>query len=60
LWLNQIGRVTLRTSQPLPVDEYSRSRRTGCFLLIDPLDGATLAAGLIGAPLAVLERGRLS
>ena len=60
LWLNQIGRVTLRTSQPLPVDEYSRSRRTGCFLLIDPADGATLAAGLIGAPLAVLERGRLS
>ncbi|MEZ0112250.1 sulfate adenylyltransferase subunit 1 [Catenulispora sp. EB89] len=58
LRLNQIGRLTLRTSEPLPVDDYTTSRRTGSFLLIDPADGATLAAGLIGAPLAVLERGR--
>ncbi|WP_194916290.1 sulfate adenylyltransferase subunit 1 [Catenulispora rubra] len=58
LRLNHIGRLTLRTSEPLPVDDYTTSRRTGSFLLIDPSDGGTLAAGLIGAPLAVLERGR--
>ncbi len=46
--LNEIGRVTLRTSEPLPVDDYASSRRTGSFLVIDPSDGTTLAAGLIG------------
>jgi sulfate adenylyltransferase subunit 1 len=58
LRLNHIGRIRLRTSQPLPIDDYISSRRTGSFLLIDPMDGATLAAGLVGAPLAVLEKGR--
>jgi sulfate adenylyltransferase subunit 1 len=55
LALNEIGRVGLRTSEPLPADDYTTSRRTGSFLVIDPVDGATLAAGLVGAPLPVLE-----
>ena len=54
LELNEIGRVQLRTAEPLPVDEYAASRRTGSFLVIDPSDGTTLAAGLIGLPLAPL------
>ncbi len=54
LQLNEIGRVQLRTAEPLPVDEYAASRRTGSFLVIDPADGTTLAAGLIGVPLAPL------
>ncbi|MGW0890331.1 sulfate adenylyltransferase subunit 1 [Saccharopolyspora sp. NPDC002578] len=54
LQLNEIGRVQLRTAEPLPVDEYAESRRTGSFLVIDPADGTTLAAGLIGLPLAPL------
>ena len=54
LALNEIGRVQLRTAEPLPVDEYAASRRTGSFLVIDPADGTTLAAGLIGLPLAPL------
>ena len=54
LQLNQIGRVLLRTAEPLPVDDYRTSRRTGAFLVIDPADGTTLAAGLVGAPLPVL------
>jgi sulfate adenylyltransferase subunit 1 len=37
------------------VDDYRASRRTGAFLVIDPADGTTLAAGLVGAPLPVLE-----
>jgi sulfate adenylyltransferase subunit 1 len=55
LVLNEIGRVGLRTSEPLPADDYTASRRTGSFLVIDPVDGGTLAAGLVGAPLPVLE-----
>ncbi len=56
LRLNEIGRVWLRTSEPIPADDYTTSRRTGSFLVIDPADGATLAAGLIGAPLPELDR----
>jgi len=50
LQLNEIGRVLLRTAEPLPVDDYSENRRTGAFLVIDPSDGITLAAGLLGTP----------
>ncbi|MFC7916703.1 hypothetical protein ACFUYG_22405, partial [Streptomyces sp. NPDC057386] len=46
---NDIGRVTIRTAEPLPVDSYADSRRTGSFLLIDPADGTTLTAGMVGA-----------
>ena len=35
LALNEIGRVTLRTTQPLFFDEYRRNRDTGSFILID-------------------------
>ncbi|MBA0052082.1 sulfate adenylyltransferase [Streptomyces sp. AJS327] len=45
---NDIGRVVLRTAEPLPVDPYAVSRRTGSFLLIDPADGTTLTAGMAG------------
>ena len=51
LRLNEIGQVLLRVAQPLPVDAYRANRRTGSFLVIDPADGTTLAAGLVGAPL---------
>ncbi len=54
LQLNEIGMVRLRTSEQLPVDDYADSRRTGSFLVIDPSDGTTLAAGLVGLPLAPL------
>ncbi len=53
LAINDIGRVTLRTADPLPVDDYAAIRATGSFLLIDPPTGNTLAAGLIGAPLTL-------
>ncbi|NSC24495.1 sulfate adenylyltransferase [Streptomyces albus subsp. chlorinus] len=49
---NDIGRVTLRTAEPLPLDPYHRSRRTGSFLLIDPADGTTLTAGMAGEAFA--------
>jgi sulfate adenylyltransferase subunit 1 len=46
LLANDIGRVRVRTAEPLALDSYTRSRRTGSFLLIDPADGTTLAAGM--------------
>ncbi|MFJ3928528.1 hypothetical protein ACIPXB_36720, partial [Streptomyces sp. NPDC090022] len=36
----------VRTAEPLALDAYADSRRTGSFLLIDPADGTTLAAGM--------------
>ncbi|MFE5857627.1 sulfate adenylyltransferase subunit 1 [Streptomyces sp. NPDC056500] len=45
---NDIGLVTVRTAEPLALDSYADSRRTGSFLLIDPADGTTLAAGMAG------------
>ncbi|GHJ41044.1 sulfate adenylyltransferase subunit 1 [Streptomyces sp. TS71-3] len=45
---NDIGRVKVRTAEPLAMDAYEDSRRTGSFLLIDPADGTTLAAGMAG------------
>jgi len=47
LSLNEIGRMTLRTTQPLFVDEYRRNRWTGSFVLIDEFTFATVAAGMI-------------
>lgn len=45
---NDIGRVTIRTAEPLALDPYAESRRTGSFLLVDPADGTTLSAGMAG------------
>ncbi|AYD89515.1 sulfate adenylyltransferase [Actinomyces lilanjuaniae] len=50
LVLNDIGRVRLRLASPVPVEDYSVSRRDGAFLLIDPQDGVTLAAGMARLP----------
>ena len=45
--LNEIGRVRLRTSAPLLVDEYRRNRSTGNFILIDEATNDTVAGGMI-------------
>jgi bifunctional enzyme CysN/CysC len=47
LKLNEIGRVRLRVTQPLFVDDYSRNRLTGGFILIDEATNATVGAGMI-------------
>jgi sulfate adenylyltransferase subunit 1 len=52
LQVNDIAHVALRTADALPVDDYAEIRATGSFLLIDPPTGNTLAAGLVGNPLA--------
>ncbi|MCW2699811.1 MAG: cysN, partial [Blastococcus sp.] len=50
LGLNDIGRVQLRTTQPLFVDDYSRNRVTGRFILIDEATNATVGAGMLTTP----------
>jgi len=47
LGLNQIGRVHLRTSDRLLVDEYRHNRTTGSFILIDEATNFTVGVGLI-------------
>jgi bifunctional enzyme CysN/CysC len=47
LGLNEIGRVTLRTTVPLFFDDYRRNRATGSFILVDEATNDTLAAGMI-------------
>jgi bifunctional enzyme CysN/CysC len=47
LALNEIGRVTLRTTAPLFHDPYRRNRVTGSFILIDEATDNTVAAGIL-------------
>ncbi len=47
LGLNEIGRVVLRTTQPLFADGYRRNRGTGGFVLVDEATNGTVAAGMI-------------
>lgn len=47
LALNSIGRVRLRTTTPLLMDEYRRNRETGGFVLIDENTHSTVGAGMI-------------
>jgi sulfate adenylyltransferase subunit 1 len=52
LGLNDIGRLRIRTAEPIAAEPYAGHRRTGAFLLIDAQSGQTLAAGMVGDPLA--------
>jgi bifunctional enzyme CysN/CysC len=45
--MNDVGRVTLRTTVPLFVDEYRRNRVTGSFILIDESTYETVGGGMI-------------
>jgi bifunctional enzyme CysN/CysC len=47
LGLNDIGRVRLRATQPLFVDDYTRNRATGRFILVDEATNATVGAGML-------------
>jgi sulfate adenylyltransferase subunit 1 (EFTu-like GTPase family) len=47
LGLNEIGRVTLRTTQPLFCEPYARNRTTGGLILIDEATNATVGAAMI-------------
>jgi len=50
LALNEIGRVSLRTTAPLMFDPYRQTRQTGCFIVIDEATNNTVGAGMILGP----------
>ena len=45
--LNDIARISIRTTAPLFFDEYRRNRNTGSIILIDEATNETVAAGMI-------------
>ncbi len=45
--MNEMGRISLRTTVPLFVDEYRRNRITGSFILVDEGTDETVGAGMI-------------
>ena len=47
LGMNDIGRISLRTANPLFHDSYRRNRLTGSFILVDPGTHETVAAGMV-------------
>jgi bifunctional enzyme CysN/CysC len=47
LTLNEVGRVRLRTTQPIFCDPYTRNRTTGGLILIDESTNATVGAAMI-------------
>ncbi len=47
LGLNDIGRLRLRTAEPLAVDTYAENRTTGAFILLDEATNGTVGAGMV-------------
>jgi sulfate adenylyltransferase subunit 1 len=45
--LNDIGRIKIRTTEPLFYDSYKRNRTTGSIILIDEFTNETVGAGMI-------------
>ena len=45
--MNDIGRVSIRTTKPLFVDDYKRNRNTGSLIIIDEATNETVGAGMI-------------
>jgi sulfate adenylyltransferase subunit 1 len=47
LEMNDIGRISLRTSKPLFYDVYKKNRQTGSIIIIDEQTNETIGAGMI-------------
>jgi sulfate adenylyltransferase subunit 1 len=45
--LNDIARITLKTTAPLAIDKYKTNRYTGSIILIDEASNVTVGAGMI-------------
>ncbi len=45
--MNDICKVKIRTTAPIMMDEYSRNRKTGSFILIDAATNETVAGGML-------------
>jgi sulfate adenylyltransferase subunit 1 len=47
LGLNDIGRIKIRTAQPIFFDGYKENRTTGAVIIIDEQTNETVGAGMI-------------
>lgn len=47
LKVNEIAKITIKTTKPLIIDSYNENRFTGSFVLIDDCTNETVAAGMI-------------
>jgi sulfate adenylyltransferase subunit 1 len=45
--MNEIGRISIRTSKPLFYDAYKRNRQTGSLIIINEQTNETIGAGMI-------------
>jgi sulfate adenylyltransferase subunit 1 len=45
--LNDIGRISIRTTSPLFFDSYRKNRSTGSLIIIDEATNNTVGAGMI-------------
>ena len=45
--MNDIARISLRTSRPLISDSYETNRKTGSFIMIDEGTNETVGVGMI-------------
>jgi sulfate adenylyltransferase subunit 1 len=55
LALNDIAQITVRTAEALPIEPYRPGGAVGSLLIIDPADGTTLSAGMVGDRRAALH-----
>lgn len=45
--LNDIARVTIKTTKPVFIDPYSKNRRTGALIIIDEATNNTVGVGMV-------------
>jgi len=45
--MNDVARISIRTTKPLFYDSYSRNRTTGSLIIVDEATNETVAAGMI-------------
>jgi sulfate adenylyltransferase subunit 1 len=45
--LNDIAKISIKTTKPIHYDSYRKNRKTGSIILIDPVTNNTVAAGMI-------------
>jgi sulfate adenylyltransferase subunit 1 (EFTu-like GTPase family) len=55
LGMNDVASVRIRTTLPLFFDRYRDIRTMGSFIMIDPINNATVAAGMIEDPIAASQ-----
>ena len=58
LELNEFAEVEVETHQPIYADCYGQNRKTGAFLVVDPISNETLAGGMIAGRLEAAETAR--